>query len=169
MVEEASQVGTWDMERIVRLADMTGAARLVQIGDSRQLGAIAAGRPFEDSQRAGHATAHITDNLRSRSDQMKGIVAALDGKDLSTVFELLKPDTTEVAAGDVARAAAARWAALPKETRDNTLLLTAGRAMRSEANQAVQAELKATGEISRSAPASRCSTGSMPPARVPGF
>ncbi len=148
MVEEASQVGTWDMERIVRLADMTGAARLVQIGDSRQLGAIAAGRPFEDSQRAGHATAHITENLRSRSDQMKGIVAALDGQDLSTVFELLKPDTTEVAAGDVARAAAARWAALPKETRDNTLLLTAGRAMRSEANQAVQAELKATGEIS---------------------
>jgi ATP-dependent exoDNAse (exonuclease V) alpha subunit len=147
MVEEASQVGTWDMERIVRLADMIGAARLVQIGDSRQLGAIAAGRPFEDSQRAGHATAYITENLRSRSDQMKGIVAALDGKDFSTVFDLLKPDTTEVAAGDVARVAAARWAALPKEVRDNTLLLTAGRAMRSEANQAVQAELRATGEI----------------------
>ncbi|WCT75871.1 MobF family relaxase (plasmid) [Sphingomonas naphthae] len=147
MIEEASQVGTWDMERIVRLADMIGAARLVQIGDSRQLGAIAAGKPFEDSQRAGYATAHITENLRSRSDQMKGIVAALDSRDLSTVFDLLKPDTTEVVAGDVAKAVAARWAALPKETRDNTLLLTAGRAMRSEANQAVQAELKAAGEI----------------------
>ena len=147
MVEEASQVGTYDMERIVRLAGMIGAARLVQIGDSRQLVAIAAGKPFDDSQRAGHATAHITENLRSRSDQMKGIVAALDGKDLAKVFELLKPDTSEVTAGDVARAAAARWAALPMEMRDGTLLLTAGRAMRSEANQAVQAELKATGEI----------------------
>ncbi|MBB4619763.1 MobF family relaxase [Sphingomonas abaci] len=147
MVEEASQVCTWDMEPIVRLADMIGVARLVQVGDSRQLGAIAAGRPFEDSQRAGHATAYITENLRSRSDQMKGIVAALDGKDFSTVSDLLKPDTIEVAAGDVARVAAARWAALPKAMRDNTLLLTAGRAMRSEANQAVQAELKATGEI----------------------
>jgi hypothetical protein len=135
------------MERIVRLAGMIGVVRLVQIGDSRQLGAIAAGRPFEDSQRAGHATAHITENLRSRSEQMKGIVAALDGKNLSAVFALLKPDTTEVAAGDVARIAAARWTALPKETRENTLLLTAGRAMRSEANQAVQAELKASGEI----------------------
>jgi hypothetical protein len=83
LVEEASQVGTWDMERIVRLAGMIGVARLVQIGDSRQLGAIAAGRPFEDSQRAGHATAHITENLRSRSEQMKGIVAALDGKNLT--------------------------------------------------------------------------------------
>ena len=147
MVEEASQVGTYDMERIVRLADRIGAARLVQIGDSRQLGAIAAGKAFEDSQCAGHATAHITENLRSRSEQMKVIVAALDGKDLSAVFELLKPDTIEVTAGDVARTAAARWAALPKETRAGTLLLTAGRAMRSEANQAVQAKLKATGEI----------------------
>lgn len=147
MVEEASQVGTWDMERIIRLADTIGVARLVQIGDSRQLGAIAAGKPFEDSQRAGHATAYITENLRSRSDQMKGIVAALDVKDLSAVFDLLKPDTTEVAAGDVARVAAARWAALPAEMRDGTLLITAGRAMRSEANLAVQSELKAIGEI----------------------
>ena len=43
--------------------------------------------------------------------------------------------------------AAARWAVLPRQERDATLLLTAGRAMRSEANQAVQAELKAGGEI----------------------
>ena len=149
LVEEASQVGTYDMERIVRFADKIGAARLVQIGDSRQLGAIGAGKPFEDSQRAGHATAHITENLRSRSDQMKGIVAALDAKNLPAVFELLKPDTTEVSAGEVARIAAARWAALPKETREGTLLLTAGRAMRGEANQAVQDELKAAGEIAK--------------------
>ena len=147
MVEEASQVGTYDMERIVRLAGMVGAARLVQIGDSRQLGAIAAGRPFEDSQRAGHATAYITENLRSRSEQMKGIVAALDARDLRTVFDVLKPDTSEVAAGAVAATAAACWAALPGEIRDATLLLTAGRAMRTEANHAVQAALKARGEL----------------------
>ena len=147
IVEEASQVGTRDMERLVRLAGIVGAARLIQTGDARQLGAIAAGKPFELSQQAGHATAHITENLRSRSDTMKAVVAALDGNDLPAVFGLLKPATTEVPGAQVAATAAARWAALPKAERDTTLLLTAGRAMRAEANLAVQAELKAAGEI----------------------
>lgn len=147
IVEEASQVGTRDMERLVRLADMTGAARLIQTGDARQLGAISAGKPFEASQQAGVATAHVTENLRSRSNEMKAITAALDSKNLSAVFDLLKPTMTQVAAGEVAAAAAARWAALPKDERDTTLLLTASRSMRAEANRAVQAELKAAGEI----------------------
>ncbi|RZL84933.1 MAG: TrwC protein, partial [Sphingomonas sp.] len=147
MVEEAGQLGTRDMERIVRLANIVDAARVVQTGDTRQLTAIAAGKPFEASQRAGVATAHITENLRSRSDQMKAVTAALDRRDTADAFEVLRPGTTEVPSSEVAAVAAARWAVLPRQERDVTLLLTAGRAMRSEANQAVQAELKASGEI----------------------
>ena len=147
IVEEASQVGTRDMERLVRLANMTDTARLVQTGDARQLGAIDAGKPFEASQQAGAATAHVTENLRSRSEQMKAVTTALDGNELGKVFELLKPDTLEVASAEVATTVAARWAALPQAERDATLLLTAGRAMRTEVNLAVQAELKAAGEI----------------------
>ncbi|MBD3753519.1 MAG: AAA family ATPase, partial [Micrococcales bacterium] len=147
MVEEAGQLGTRDMERIVRLANITGVARVVQTGDTRQLTAIAAGKPFEASQRAGVVTAHITENLRSRSDRMKAVTAALDRGDVSGTFELLRPATTEVPGSEVATTAAAQWATLPRAERDATLLLTAGRTMRSEANQAVQAELKARGEI----------------------
>ena len=147
MVEEAGQLGTRDMERIVRLANITGVARVVQTGDTRQLTAIAPGTPFEASQKAGVATAHITENLRSRSDQMKAVTAALDRGDVSGTFEILRAATTEVPGNAVAMTAAAHWAALPQNQRDATLLLTAGRAMRSEANQAVQAELKASGEI----------------------
>ena len=71
----------------------------MQTGDTRQLGAINAGKPFEASQRAGHATAHVTENLRSRSDQMKAVTAALDRGDTAGAFTLLKPDTTEVPGG----------------------------------------------------------------------
>ncbi|QYE37035.1 relaxase domain-containing protein (plasmid) [Polymorphobacter sp. PAMC 29334] len=150
IVEEASQVGTRDMARLVQLAEIAGAARLIQTGDTRQLGAIDAGKPFELSQRAGHATAHITENLRSRSDTMKAVVAALDKNDLTAVFGLLKASTDEVSGTQVAATAAAQWAALPRAERDTTLLLTAGRAMRAEANLAVQAQLKAAGEIAPS-------------------
>ncbi len=147
MVEEAGQLGTRDMERIVRLANIADVARVVQTGDTRQLTAIAAGKPFEASQQAGVATAHISKNLRSRSDQMKAVTAALDRGDVSGTFEILRPATTEVPGSEVATMAAAQWAALPRAERDATLLLTAGRAMRSEANHAVQAELKANAEI----------------------
>lgn len=146
IVEEASLVGTYDMERIVRLANMM-QARVIQTGDVRQLGAISAGKPFEASQQAGTATAYVTENLRSRSETMKAVTTALDDKDWGRVFDLLKPTTTEVPLGQVATTAAARWAALPKDERDGTLLLTASRSMRSEANAAVQAELKVAGEI----------------------
>ena len=147
MVEEAGQVGTRDMERIVRLANITGVARVVQTGDVRQLTAIAAGKPFEASQHAGVATAHITENLRSRSDQMKAVTAALDRGDVAGTFDVLEETTIEVPGSEVAAVAAARWVALPRQERNATLMLTAGRTMRSEANQAVQAELKASGEI----------------------
>lgn len=147
IVEEASQVGTRDMERLVRLTNMMGVTRLVQTGDVRQLGAVDQGKPFELSQAAGHATAHITENLRSKSEQMKAVVAALDRNDVAGTFDILQSNMTEVPGTEVAATAAAMWAALPKEERDGTLLLASGRAMRAAANVAAQAELKAAGEI----------------------
>lgn len=147
IMEEASLVGTRDMERLVRLANMMGVARLVQTGDARQLNAVAAGKPFEESQKAGHATALLTENLRSKSDQMKAVVAALDRNDVPAAFEHLRPGTVEVPGRDVATVAARLWAALAPEERSNTLLLASGRAMRAQANAAAQAELKVAGEI----------------------
>ncbi len=147
IVEEASQVGTHDLERLVRLANVAGAARLVQVGDTRQLGAVNAGKPFEQSQAAGHATAHITENLRSASEQMKAVTAALDRGDVPGTFAVLAPATIEVARGEQAGTAAKMWAALPRAERDATLLLASGRAMRAAANAAAQAELKRAGEL----------------------
>ena len=147
IVEEASQVGSVAMERLVRLAAMTGVARLIQTGDKAQLGSVDAGKPFELSQDAGHATAHLIENLRSTSEQMKAVTAALDAKDMAKAFELLKPATIEVVRGQQAETAAKMWAALPKAEREQTLLLASGRALRGAANQAVQAELKRTGEL----------------------
>ena len=147
LLDEASQVGTYDMERLVRLANLAGVARLVTVGDTRQLGAVNAGKPFAQSQAAGHTTAHLSENLRSKSEQMKAVTAALDRGDVAGVFEVLRPDTIEVARGDQAVTAAQMWAALPTAERDQTLLLASGRAMRAAANAAAQIELKNAGEI----------------------
>lgn len=148
LLDEASQVGTRDMERLVRLANMVEVTRLVLVGDTRQLGAVDAGKPFERSQQAGHATAHLTENLRSRSEQMKTVTAALERGEVGSAFAVLRPATVEVARDKVPLTAARMWAALPTAERESTLLLASGRAMRSAANVAAQSELKMAGELS---------------------
>ncbi|HEX8556402.1 MAG TPA: MobF family relaxase [Sphingomonas sp.] len=147
LLDEASQVGTYDMERLVRLANLTGMARLVLTGDKDQTGAIGSGKPFQQSQEAGHATAHLTENLRSASPMMKTVTAALERGDVSGAFNALRPATIEVPRGGQPAVAARLWAAMETGQRDETLLIASGRAMRSAANQAAQAELKAAGEI----------------------
>jgi conjugative relaxase-like TrwC/TraI family protein len=147
IVDEASQVGTYAMERLVRLANAMEVGRLALVGDTRQLGAVEQGKPFELAQAAGHATAQITENLRSSSEQMKAVTAALDKGDVAGAFAVLKPATVEVERGQVAHTAARMWAALPKAERDDTLLLASGRAMRTAANAEAQVELKKLGEI----------------------
>lgn len=147
MVDEASMVGTEQFEKIVRLANLIGADRVVMAGDTRQLLAIAAGKPFEEAQRRGTPTALVEENLRAGSEQMKAVVAALEQRDIAGAFAALKERTIETAAGKGAEIAAMLWVSREPEARENTLLLTAGRAMRTAANEAVQSELRNYGEL----------------------
>ena len=148
LVDEASLIGTEQFEKIVRLANMAGAARLVFAGDKGQLQAIAAGKPFEQAQRErGAATSLVTQNLRAESEQMKGVVAALEKRDVRGAFAALEERTVEVERGKGAELAAKIWASKTLEAREQTLLLTAGRAMRAAANAMVQSELARKGEI----------------------
>lgn len=147
MVDEAGQIGTERFGRLVDLANQMGAARLIFAGDVRQLPAIEAGKPFDRLQAEGQATSFVTENMRAKSEQMIGLNAALDAGDLERAFAILEPDTVQVEQGRLAETGAKMWASLDKAERDQTLLLTSSRAMRTAANAAAQAELKARGEI----------------------
>ncbi len=147
MVDEASQIGTERFGKLVQLANLMGVARLIFAGDRHQLAAIERGKPYEQLQDAGQATSHVTENMRAKSEQMIALNAALDAGDMAKAFAILEPGTVSVERGQLAETAAAMWANLDRETRDQTLLLTSSRAMRSSANEAAQAQLKARGEI----------------------
>src|SRR3546814_14255946 len=66
VLDKASMVSNSDKERLVALANLVGARRLVLVGDARQLGAVDAGQPFALVQKAGIARAEMTINLRGR-------------------------------------------------------------------------------------------------------
>ena len=147
LVDEASMLGTRQVAELIRLANRTGVGRLAFVGDVKQLGAIEAGKPFAALQEVGTATASLPDNLRAKSPMMKTVVAALNGGDVARAFVALAPVTVEVPGGDHARAAAERWAALPKPMREETLLIASSRRVRAEANAAAQAALSRKGEL----------------------
>lgn len=147
MVDEASQIGTDRLARLITLANQMDVGKLVLAGDIKQLPAIEAGKPFAQLQQQDLGQSQITENLRAQTPQMQAINRALEQGDVGEAFAVLKPATTEVASGKIPDAAAAMWANLPKEERDNTILLAAGRAMRSAGNAAAQQALIERGEV----------------------
>ena len=138
MVDETSLVGTEQFEKLVRLANLGGAERLVMIGDTKQLQPIASGKPFEQAQERGTPTSPVTENLRAASPQMKAVAAALEREDLPGAFAALKDRTLELPRLEGVETAAAIWVSRSPEEREQTLLLTLSRAMRSALNTAVQ-------------------------------
>lgn len=147
MVDEASQIGTDRLARLIALANRMDVGKLVLAGDIKQLPAIEAGKPFAQLQQQDLRQSQITENLRAQTPQMVAINSALQQGDVAEAFAVLKPDTTEVPSGKIANAAAAMWANLPKDERDNTILLAAGRAMRSAGNAAAQEALIERSEV----------------------
>ena len=80
VLDEAAMVSTDQMRRLMRIADGVGVARLVLVGDTRQLRAVDAGQPFRQLQQAGMTTAAMDDILRQKNPALKAAVeAALAG------------------------------------------------------------------------------------------
>ena len=147
MVDEASQIGTDRLARLVDLANRMDVGRLVLAGDIKQLPAIEAGKPFAQLQGQELGRSDIAENLRAQTPQMQALNRALGDGDIDQAFTELKASTIEVAPGDIPKTAANMWAELPKDQRDNTVLLAAGRAMRSAGNAEAQKALATRGEL----------------------
>jgi len=145
LVDESSMLANKQAETLARLAEKLEVGRLAFIGDTRQLGAVEAGKPFEVLQARGLETALMSENIRARDPALRGAAqAANDGK-IGQAFAILRDKVVE--AEDVAGTASGKWLALAPEDRNRTLLMTSGRTLMGEINDQVQAGLKAEGSI----------------------
>ena len=73
VLDEAGVVPTRLMEQTLKLVEKTGA-RIVLIGDTAQTKAIEAGRPFDQLQASGMATAHMEEIQRQKNPLLKEAV-----------------------------------------------------------------------------------------------
>ncbi len=147
VLDEASMAGTVQMRSLMRIADGIGAARLVLVGDTRQLRAIEAGQPFRQLQEAGMPTAVMDDVLRQRTPHLREAVAHVIGGRPGEALGSLGDDVHEVAADALGRTAGRLWLDLDEAARAGTAVLAPTHELRAEINATVRAGLAAEGAL----------------------
>ena len=144
VVDEASMLSTRDAAKLVAIANSAQVGRLALIGDTKQLGAVEAGKPFALGQDA--ATVVMDENLRAKSPAMLALHKAAQSHDVAQLVRLIEPNAVQ-APGTAAATAAKMWADLPKAERDRTSIFVSGRQLRNDVNREVQSLRHQRGEL----------------------
>ncbi|MBG1263166.1 MobF family relaxase [Nostoc commune] len=152
IVDEAGLLSAKDAHALLERATLEGA-RLLLVGDTKQLSAVEAGNPFKSLQQAGIKTAHLTQSNRQRNPELKIAVDLIaDGrveagfKQLSAIGSIqeVSPDTTrEIIAAD--------YIGLAQEQRARTLVLAGTNVEKLALTQAIRGKLKQEGSLGATA------------------
>jgi len=141
VLDEAGMVSTVDMLSVLTHVKDSGA-RMVLVGDTKQLKAVQAGMPFMQLQAAGMATAHLREIQRQTDTTLKEAVShAAEGRVAESVA-LLKPSIIEVDyAAERYRRIARDYAMLPESDRQNSLIVAGNHSAREAINAQVRGQL----------------------------
>ncbi|WP_341531994.1 MobF family relaxase (plasmid) [Nostoc sp. UHCC 0302] len=152
IVDEAGLLSAKDAHALLERATLEGA-RLLLVGDTKQLSAVEAGNPFKSLQLAGIKTAHLTQSNRQRNPDLKIAVDLIaDGrveagfKQLETIGSIL-----EVSSDTKSETIAADYIALSKEQRARTLVLAGTNFEKLALTQAIRGKLKVEGSLGATA------------------
>ena len=147
VVDEMSLVGTAQARSLLRIAERLDIARLVLVGDRRQLRGVQAGQPFRQMQQAGMATAEMDELRRQRDPDLKAAVQDMIEGEPGAALERLGSNLQELPADEIARIAAELWLRLSPEARAGTALLVPTRALRAEVEDWAREGLEAEGAL----------------------
>ncbi len=144
VIDEAGTVPARQMEQALRLAEERGA-RVVLLGDTRQTKAIEAGRPFDQLQAAGMATAVMGEIQRQKDPVLRQAVALAARGDAEASLAHLRSVREIRDDHDRRRAIASDYARLPEAERARTLVVSGTNEARREINRAIREDLGLSG------------------------
>ena len=147
VVDEGSLASTVQARDLLRIARELRIPRVVLVGDSKQLDAVDAGKPFAQLQAAGMKTAVMDEIMRQRDPALKEAVEASLKGDIVRAFERLGSNVAQVKADNIAGAVAARWLRLDPDGRERTGVMAPSHALRQEINGHIRARLAREGRI----------------------
>lgn len=141
VVDEAGMVGARDMQALLKAADQAGA-RVLLVGDTRQLKAVSAGKPFAQLQAAGMATADLRENLRQKTPQLKTAVTLASEGQVPASLAVLAPQIVQIEPHAQRHAQiAADYVAQPAAQRERTLIVAGTHLARESLNDQVRDKL----------------------------
>lgn len=146
MLDESSLAGTRQMQSF--LEKIGPQDRVLLIGDTRQHQGVDAGKPFEQMQEAGMRTSQLDQIMRQKDPELLRAVEHLSRNETATGVQLLQQQgrITEIPERQQRIEAIARdYVARP----ENTIIVSPDNASRRDINDAVRAELKASGAVSK--------------------
>ena len=147
VVDESSLASSEQMRGLLRAATTLRLARVVLVGDEKQLGAVEAGKPFAQLRAAGMQTVVMDEILRQRDAELRDAVRASLAGEVKTAFAKLGGHVAQVDRDALGTDAAARWLRLLPEQRASTGVIAPTRALRDTINETVRAQLVAEGAI----------------------
>ena len=147
VVDESSLASTDQMRDLLKIATTLRTARVVLVGDEKQLDGVEAGTPFAQLQRAEMQTAVMDEIVRQRDADLKEAVRAGLAGDVKTAFQMLGNRVSEVTREHLGADVAERWLELPRGERERTGVIAPTRALRDEINERVRARLIEEGAV----------------------
>ncbi len=147
VVDESSLASSAQMRNLLRIATALRLPRVVLVGDEKQLGAVEAGKPFEQLRAARMTTAVMDDIVRQRDAELKAAVKASLTGDVKGAFAKLGGNIRQVEYDELGMETARQWLNLPARERAATGVIAPMRALRDEINAAIREGLVAEGVI----------------------
>jgi conjugative relaxase-like TrwC/TraI family protein len=145
VMDEAGMTSAGDMYGLLRAAESV-QARVVLVGDVRQLKSVEAGRPFEQLQQAGMPCVALSEIMRQEDAQLKAAVTAAAAGETTTALSLLKERVVEIQdSAERHQRIAQVYVGLDEEARAQTLIVAGTNASRQAINEAVRQALGRSG------------------------
>ena len=150
IVDEASLLSARDTARLFDLADKHNA-RIILVGDVKQLGSVEAGAAFAQLQGAGMETAELGEIVRQSNDAAKeAVLASIEGDAKKALAALDRGGGQIVENADRAErfaAIAERYAGLDKASRARTLVIEPSREGRDILTADIRSALTRSGAL----------------------
>lgn len=154
IVDEASLLSARDTARLFDLADKHDA-RIILVGDVKQLGSVEAGAAFAQLQGAGMETAKLSEIVRQTNEATKeAVLASIEGDAKKALAALDRGGGQIIENGDRAErfaAIAERYAGLGKASRARTLVVEPSREGRDTLTADIRAALTRSGALTGTA------------------
>jgi len=148
-IDEASMVGSRQMGELAKMAEASNA-RLILVGDTKQLQSIDAGRMFGKLQETGMETVHMKETVRQKDEDYKEIVTHIAERKIDSAFEKMerKGKVHEVV-NDLERRDAIVKEFVSKKDYRNTLVVTPLNRDRNQLNGRIREALREKGLLKK--------------------